>query len=181
MGKFIDLTGQRFERLKVIKKTIQRDSTGCVVWECECDCGNTTFQPTRHLNSGAVLSCGCLKRERAGQRAKYIDRTISAKKLAKRNKTGEYSKKMHKKYDFEGTVIHALTAKKSKANKSGYKGVCFIKSRGKYLASIGFKGKSIFLGYYDTLDEAICARKLAEKELFDPIIDKYNKSQREKR
>ena len=37
--KFIDLTGQKFGRLTVIKKT-GNTKEGKTVWLCECECGN---------------------------------------------------------------------------------------------------------------------------------------------
>lgn len=43
MGRFIDLTGQRFGRLIAIKRTddyISPSNKPSVMWECKCDCGN---------------------------------------------------------------------------------------------------------------------------------------------
>ena len=64
MGKFIDLTGQRFGRLEVIdfagyKKRADGHNAG--YWRCVCTCGRETFVSARNLNSGAVKSCGCLR------------------------------------------------------------------------------------------------------------------------
>ena len=47
-------------------------------------------------------------------------------------------------------------------NKTGIKGVHFDKSRNKYHASIKVNYKSIYLGRYDSLEEAEKARKNAE-------------------
>ena len=65
MPKFIDLTGQRFERLTVIKQfpTQKGQKTK---WECKCDCGNVTVVASTHLRSGHTKSCGCLQKEHAG-------------------------------------------------------------------------------------------------------------------
>lgn len=57
-----DLVGQRFGRLVVVKPTEKRANT-FVVWECRCDCGNTTYVNSNHLTKGRVRSCGCLKKE----------------------------------------------------------------------------------------------------------------------
>ena len=62
--KKIDLTGQRFERLKVIKE-VGRSSGGHVQWLCECDCGKTTVVASNNLRQGKIVSCGCNKREKA--------------------------------------------------------------------------------------------------------------------
>ena len=69
MGKFSDLTGQRFGKLVAVKPTEQKQRRS-IVWECVCDCGNTTFAVTRDLRSGNTKSCGCLTRalDFAGQR-----------------------------------------------------------------------------------------------------------------
>lgn len=62
MPKAKDLTGIRFGRLIAIKKTDKRKD-GCIVWKCQCDCGNVVEVPSRALNSGNTSSCGCLHKE----------------------------------------------------------------------------------------------------------------------
>ena len=57
MGKFIDLTGQRFGRLTVLQRNGVKD--GHAAWKCNCDCGNQTTVNGRHLRSGKIRSCGC--------------------------------------------------------------------------------------------------------------------------
>ena len=53
-------------------------------------------------------------------------------------------------------------------NKSGYPGVCWFPYRGvnKWKAHIQVNGKLINLGYFDTKDEAIEVKKLAENKYF---------------
>ena len=51
-------------------------------------------------------------------------------------------------------------------NKSGKVGVSFNKARNKWVASIKSNGKSIYLGYYTELEDAIRARKEAEIKYF---------------
>jgi len=60
----IDLTGQRFGRLVVLKQTEQK-RYGETSWVCLCDCGKQTITTTGSLRSGACRSCGCLHREAA--------------------------------------------------------------------------------------------------------------------
>ena len=60
MGKFIDLTGRRFGRLLVIKRS-GSNSRKKAVFLCRCDCGVEKELASDHLK--AVLSCGCLMRE----------------------------------------------------------------------------------------------------------------------
>lgn len=65
MGKFIDLTGQRFGRVLVIRATEKRKPNGEVIWECLCDCGTTFFTGTGTLRYGTTQSCGCSHHENA--------------------------------------------------------------------------------------------------------------------
>lgn len=58
MGKKIDLTGQRFGKLVATKETNKRNY-GSVVWECQCDCGETALVTSGNLRSGHTQSCGC--------------------------------------------------------------------------------------------------------------------------
>ena len=61
MGKVKDLTGQRFDKLTVIKDSGQRKNRQ-VVWECQCDCGNITYVVGGALRSGHTTSCGCARK-----------------------------------------------------------------------------------------------------------------------
>lgn len=63
MGKVVDLKGQRFGRLVAIKPTNKRSKHGLVLWECQCDCGNTHLVNTNLLGRGHTTSCGCLRIE----------------------------------------------------------------------------------------------------------------------
>ena len=58
----IDLTGQRFGKLVVVRPTEERKNMS-VVWECLCDCGETVFVSSHYLRSGTTKSCGCLQKE----------------------------------------------------------------------------------------------------------------------
>src|SRR6266581_8992080 len=60
MANFEDVTGQRFEKLVVIKRIANKDNRP--YWLCQCDCGETTEVSTQNLKGGNVRSCGCLKR-----------------------------------------------------------------------------------------------------------------------
>lgn len=62
MGKFIDLTGQKFGRLTVIKR-VENAKDRHASWLCKCDCGNEKIICGKSLRSGITLSCGCLKSE----------------------------------------------------------------------------------------------------------------------
>ena len=62
--KKIDLTGQRFGRLVVIRET-GRSKDRQIMWLCKCDCGEETVIRSRDLRRGNTQSCGCLQRERS--------------------------------------------------------------------------------------------------------------------
>lgn len=58
MGKFIDLTGQKFGRLLVESKAPRTKNR--TMWNCVCECGNKTRARGEHLTLGRSQSCGCL-------------------------------------------------------------------------------------------------------------------------
>lgn len=58
--KFIDLTGQRFGRLLVVKRAENIGKQ--TAWLCMCDCGNETIVASWNLKTGNTSSCGCLWR-----------------------------------------------------------------------------------------------------------------------
>lgn len=58
MRKALDLTGQVFNRLTVIKPA--EKISGRLAWLCECSCGNTKIATTKALRKGVCGSCGCL-------------------------------------------------------------------------------------------------------------------------
>lgn len=63
MGKFIDLTGHKFERLTVIERRGSRRSRA--LWLCVCTCGNEIVVDSNSLRTGNTRSCGCLQKEHA--------------------------------------------------------------------------------------------------------------------
>ncbi len=59
---------------------------------------------------------------------------------------------------------NALNRRKQSNNTSGHRGVWYEKSRRKWRALLIVRGKRIFLGRYETVEEAIAARLKAEEE-----------------
>lgn len=122
----IDLTGQRFGELNVVALSDRRGNHNTLLWECVCSCGSTTYLLGSSLRKGIYKSCGCkqaVKRDQGA--AQHIERDR-----------------------VDGTRKTALKAKIHVDNKSGYKGVYWIKDRQKWRAYIGFKGKQISLGTF---------------------------------
>lgn len=52
-------------------------------------------------------------------------------------------------------------------NSSGHKGVCWVKSKNKWLAKISVNGKQMNLGLFDTIEEAVSVRLKKEEEVFN--------------
>ena len=63
----IDLTGQRFGRLVVVRE-YGRAKDGQVTWLCKCDCGGEVVVRGDHLRNEHTRSCGCLSRELVRER-----------------------------------------------------------------------------------------------------------------
>ncbi len=59
MPKKIDLTGQAFGRLYVIKQSDYKGKGA--YWECRCTCGASNTVSGRKLIAGLTRSCGCAK------------------------------------------------------------------------------------------------------------------------
>jgi len=57
-----DLTGQKFNRLTVVKFS-HTDKHRFNKWECVCDCGNVVIANSQQLKGGGTKSCGCYKNE----------------------------------------------------------------------------------------------------------------------
>ena len=149
----VDLTGKRFGHVVALRPTDRRDGKS-VVWECQCDCGNLTYRTHSSLRvSGGNTSCGCLQSE------------LSREGL---------NKAIHRVDD---TVVERLETKKLQSNnKSGVRGVFYYAREEKWRAVIGFQKKTIFLGDYDTLEEAAAARKRAEAEIYEPFLERVRKN-----
>lgn len=74
----------------------------------------------------------------------------------------------NRKYNLRLCTQQENTINKSKQsnNKSGITGVCWDKSRDKWLVQIQYNNKHMFLGHFDNKDDAIRARLNAEVKYF---------------
>lgn len=59
MGKFIDITGEKYGRLTAVYRA-ENSKKGRTRWSCLCDCGNAKIVESHKLVSGHTSSCGCL-------------------------------------------------------------------------------------------------------------------------
>lgn len=68
MSRVKDLSGLIFGRLTVV--TQAGIINGRMNWLCECECGNYIKVPQDRLKGGITKSCGCLRKEATGNRAR---------------------------------------------------------------------------------------------------------------
>jgi len=87
----VDMTGQRFGRL-ICVAPLGSSSTG-MIWECVCDCGNTTKVVRGNLIHNKTQSCGCLWNESrtANGYARKVHGRTSRINGKKKNRVGTYS------------------------------------------------------------------------------------------
>ena len=68
MANLIDITGNKYGRLTVIKRVedsvCKKSGKRQPQWLCQCDCGNTAICQAANLKSGKSRSCGCLWKEK---------------------------------------------------------------------------------------------------------------------
>lgn len=76
-----NIIGKKFEKLTVIGYTDRRKAR-CVVWQCQCECGNITYMT--HTTLKRSVSCGCYKTEIIRQ-YNSVGREAYKNKLNKRN------------------------------------------------------------------------------------------------
>lgn len=148
-----DLTGQQFGNLTVLKEATKKSPDRSVLWICRCNlCGKEKEIPANQLIRGVQTSCGCAKSTRLQKTNGYIDGT---------------------------SLKNVFSEKISKNNTSGYKGV--YKKRDKWAAKIQYKKKNYYLGSYERLEDAVNARKEAEKLIKEDakkLLDKLNKQRK---
>ena len=138
--------GDEFGKLKVIKR-VDGKIKDIPYFECKCECGNTSIVYASHLTKGRTKSCGCVQKEvlKSGVHLGRVD----------------------------GTALSTMNNKISKSNTSGIKGVYFKKDSGKWCAQICLRKKQYYLGVFDSKTAAADARRAAEKQYFEPILNEH--------
>lgn len=151
-GAKVDYTGQTFGRLTAIRHV----SHGKWLWRCSC--GNETIAKPADVKNGKPASCGCALRE------------------SSRNRASEGNVFDH----YDGTsvsVIRAIVSGKVRRNNaSGCTGISVRRNAASvsYRARIMVRWKEINLGTYASMDDAVTARKDAERKYFGEIISEYD-------
>ena len=173
-----DLTGITFGRLTVLSKSMLQNKDR-IVWHCICECGNHCDVESKNLLHGGTKSCGCLALESATQLASGLAKKRNEKskeEISEMKIRAEETKK--ERHYINGVDTTALKQKIRTDNKSGMKGISYDKSRSKWKVEITVNHKKIFIGRFDSLEEASKARKNAETIHHEPIINKLNEKKR---
>ena len=84
MSKVIDITGQNFGRLLVIKR-VENNKYGGTRWLCKCACGKEKIVNGKCLKNGHTQSCGCFHKEYAAKHAYEMSKKYNTYDLS-----GEY-------------------------------------------------------------------------------------------
>lgn len=85
---YIDLSGQRFGRLIVLKRCghhTNKSGKKNILWQCICDCGNISLVQSRNLRVGKTSSCGCWATEQKSLPKKYFTDTEKGKAYVYKN------------------------------------------------------------------------------------------------
>lgn len=105
MGKFVDLTGQRFGNLTVIERR-GSDKYKNALWLCKCDCGNEVLIKSNNLRTGNSSSCGCIATNQ--RREKFLKHGLRHTRLYdiwRAMKQRCYYKKSHNYSNYGGRGI----------------------------------------------------------------------------
>ena len=127
---------------------------------CKCECGNIKSIRKTSLTSKKcpTKSCGCIQ--------KQIAHDIGNKTIA------ENGRKQIERNMTYNTNFQVITQDKPPVNNtSGAKGVSWNKGRESWDAYINIHGKRIRLGRYAKFEDAVKARKRAEEEYYQPLIN----------
>lgn len=138
-----DYVGQRFGHLVLIKNLNKIDKRCSKLALFKCDCGKTKELVFTQVLSGEVTSCSC---QNKGKNSNLASLDVRKKQI-------EFYK-----------------TKTQKNNKTGYTGISIV--NGKYRVRIQINHKAKHIGYFNNLQDAIKARKIAEEKYFKQLLDK---------
>lgn len=65
---FQDLSGMKFEKIRVIKESDRNPYDGKILWDVICDCGTKFITQGTSLKTGKTKSCGCLRMKKNNQK-----------------------------------------------------------------------------------------------------------------
>ena len=115
MSVVMDLTGQQFGKLTVVRRGPDRiaKSGKSVRWECRCECGAQALVDGRHLKNGHTRSCGCEKK-------------IAARKVGKDNlRHNQEERRLH--HIWNGLNMRCRNEKNDRFSDYGGRGITVCK------------------------------------------------------
>ena len=195
---FESFIGKRYEKLVVVEQ-VESTQKGQRRWLCKCDCGGTCITTTGNLNSRHTTNCGCKKspdltgkvfgkltvigrsdkRNSRGKRTtpmwecrcecgaityKATDTLTNPDKSMCNECAGKYAADIARQSAgfVGGTQITKIAdMKPTAANTSG---------SNKWRARLTFKGKIMSFGSFARFEDAVFARKEAEKIYFGEFL-----------
>lgn len=72
MPKAIDLTGNKFGKLKVLERAESSPDGKSIYWLCKCDCGKTAVVRGDALRNQRTSSCGCAPKGRKPKKPRLV-------------------------------------------------------------------------------------------------------------
>ena len=77
MARYINEVGNRYGRLLVLKRSVNKNGRTC--FKCICDCGNVKNILGQSLRSGLTVSCGCYNKEKKSTKrhGMYLSKTYN--------------------------------------------------------------------------------------------------------
>lgn len=150
--RLIDLTGQRFGRLTVMRRAPRGATNGNARWLCKCDCGNYTEADSYNLRHGVTRSCGCLRSENSKKLTQCNDgfKQHMGDPQALKNDDG----------------VYISSVRVSKRNHTGVIGVSYDKSSSRWVARLRYQGRYVLNKSCVTFSEAAALRHQAERDYF---------------
>lgn len=136
-----DYINKKFNNLTLIRNLNKIDKNNSKLALFKCDCGNVKELVFTQVLNGNVKSCGCMQ-----------------------GKLSDESKEKQR-----DRILNFHKSSKFKNNRTGHSGVSKVKD--KYRVRICIHNKSIHLGYFENLEDAIKARKDAEIKYFDKELN----------
>ena len=82
MSSFIDISGQKYGKLTVIRRAGL--VCGKTMWLVQCDCGSESEVTGLNLKSGNTKSCGCLKHRKGAANPRYKPIPLDIRRERKR-------------------------------------------------------------------------------------------------
>ena len=154
-----DLTGLRFGKLTVLKKSENRAKDGNPLWVCRCDCGNITEVTKRRLVTGSTRSCGCGRKPPLKDWVGKRFGSLTVLSYARKEKGFHI---WHCKCDCGNTVDVRQSNLQSGTT-----------------TSCGCRRSPQKIGGYDSLDDAAKVRAAAEEKVFGDFVKWYGENYRQ--